>query len=121
MSGQRTYDVAEMPRAVATGKFVSFRAALVKFERMHYKEMTEIPRGAGGRLRKGGGHGTDARNWSLQGQRGKGAAAIRYRSFRRLLFSGARYFLRPYLNLRVLVVRGSDNFYAESVSDPVDH
>lgn len=43
------------------------------------------------------------RNWSLQGQRGKGATRFATGCFIDFFSTGPRYFLRPYLNLHVLV------------------
>lgn len=48
---------------------------------------------------------TETRNWSLQGQRGKGATRFATGCFVHFFSSGPRYFLRPYLNLHVLVRR----------------
>lgn len=76
----------------------------VKFERAHHGETSAIPRSA-----------RPTRNWSLQGQRGKGAARFATGRFVDFFSSGPRYFLRPYLNLHVLV-RASRTSFMRKVS-----
>jgi len=63
--------------------------------------------------------GTDERNWSLQGQRGKGAARFATSRFVDFFSAGPRYFLRLYLNLHVLVRAGRTTFMRKvSVTRP---
>lgn len=102
----RKYLRGELP------SFISFCATPVKFERAHHLGGNLVGDFAKRWTRP-------ARNWSLQGQRGKGAARFATGCSVDFFSAGPRYFLCPYLNLHVFVRRTT--FMRKVSVTPTDH